>query len=633
MTADAHELLRSLQEHEADWTIAWLIAHADPELWAPRQFIIVDELTKGSPTLAATWRAIYRLWIFYRPLGRRRFGLRMIAAVGGVGRGHLSGRHGAIRKLKELGLISVSEISDSPRDDEARSDRWEYDIDPARLEALSIRLIRSRISIGQLVARRRPEIQQRDLCAALDLAPAEAMLDLAGASDLAQPFIEFPAAAPSGASNIRTLAPNGASDHICVVAVGNMTPDGASAGANWHPTVPHMAPVGAALSPAAAPISAAYGQIRHHPGPDQGQMAPVGATLPPAAAPLGDTWPPAVPQSPATVAPNQPDLAPVGAHGWREGERERRREGDPDTHTPFLSLQTIEQLIERTLARQLAQLTDGLAQHQAVLRPAPVVAPPVDSLLPLSVPVAPPMEPPLPLALLPIWETVGQRRPVPEHDLIQLRMLIERYQEPAQGHGAYWLGRVMLFADMCRNDAEPIKLKLINSYMRRMADVGFSTETLEDRSLRGEKVVAELGRAERRQRPPQSDLPVASDVTEHPAIAAYAAAFGRAPNRVQAAQIAESVADLATWQRVLTDWQANGWQAGGVAKMLDRYRKENGIAVAVEQPVSVFTIHTYPDLSDAQRDGWVRRFHAAATAAEKRAILKRLEQEHPRADA
>ena len=71
MTAvDARSLLQTLREHEPDWAVRWLIDHADPELWAPRQFVIVDELTKGSPTLATIWRTIYRLWLFYRPINR-----------------------------------------------------------------------------------------------------------------------------------------------------------------------------------------------------------------------------------------------------------------------------------------------------------------------------------------------------------------------------------------------------------------------------------------------------------------------------------------------------------------------------------------------------------------------------------
>jgi len=58
---------------------------------------------------------------------------------------------------------------------------------------------------------------------------------------------------------------------------------------------------------------------------------------------------------------------------------------------------------------------------------------------------------------------------------------------------------------------------------------------------------------------------------EHPAIAAYRAAFGRSPTDRQAAAIAAAVSDLARWRKVLDDWHANAWRAESVGKMLDRY--------------------------------------------------------------
>ena len=63
--------------------------------------------------------------------------------------------------------------------------------------------------------------------------------------------------------------------------------------------------------------------------------------------------------------------------------------------------------------------------------------------------------------------------------------------------------------------------------------------------------------------------------SEHPAIAAYRAAFGHAPTARQAAAIAAAVSDLARWMRVLDDWHANAWRAESVGKMLDRYRNQS----------------------------------------------------------
>jgi hypothetical protein len=51
---------------------------------------------------------------------------------------------------------------------------------------------------------------------------------------------------------------------------------------------------------------------------------------------------------------------------------------------------------------------------------------------------------------------------------------------------------------------------------------------------------------------------------------------------------------------------------------------------ADERPLSALPIHTHPGLSDEQRDRWIRRFRAAPSPYEQRALLARLEQEHPR---
>jgi hypothetical protein len=50
----------------------------------------------------------------------------------------------------------------------------------------------------------------------------------------------------------------------------------------------------------------------------------------------------------------------------------------------------------------------------------------------------------------------------------------------------------------------------------------------------------------------------------------------------------------------------------------------------VERPPSPLPIYTHPGLSDEQRDRWIRRFRATPSPYEQRAILARLEQEHPR---
>ena len=81
-----------------------------------------------------------------------------------------------------------------------------------------------------------------------------------------------------------------------------------------------------------------------------------------------------------------------------------------------------------------------------------------------------------------------------------------------------------------------------------------------------------------RARAPRPPAPAAQESSkslpppaEHPAIAAYRAAFGQSPTERQATAIAKAVTDLPRWTRVLDDWQANAWRAESVGKMLDRY--------------------------------------------------------------
>ncbi len=98
---------------------------------------------------------------------------------------------------------------------------------------------------------------------------------------------------------------------------------------------------------------------------------------------------------------------------------------------------------------------------------------------------------------------------------------------------------------------------------------------------------------------------------EHPAVVAYRAAFGKTPTERQQAAIAEAVADLPRWTKVLDDWQANAWRAESVGKMLDRYRHVE------EQPQAP------PARRHTPTDGRAARPSAAPTAEELARFLNR----------
>ena len=100
-------------------------------------------------------------------------------------------------------------------------------------------------------------------------------------------------------------------------------------------------------------------------------------------------------------------------------------------------------------------------------------------------------------------------------------------------------------------------------------------------------------------------------MAEHPAIAAYRAAFGRSPTARQATVITEAVTDIARWMRVLDDWHANAWRAESVGKMLDRYHHAEEYC------------HALPSDRRAPDAGHAGRPSAAPTPAELARFLNR----------
>ncbi|MBX0329888.1 hypothetical protein K2Z83_19675 [Oscillochloris sp. ZM17-4] len=277
------------------------------------------------------------------------------------------------------------------------------------------------------------------------------------------------------------------------------------------------------------------------------------------------------------------------------------------------------------IAAQAAQTVIQLLRQQGAI---PIQASPNAPASQLPTPAD---QPTLPADPLTMWH--GDRETIPARERYQLAMLISEMDRPTNGHGAYWVGRAILIADRCVSErTQPLSLNYLRGMLRRWQREDSWGSDLELISAMTDAPAAPRPLAPA---PPliqalPTDTPAASELT-HPAIDTYRVATGRTPNPVQAQQIAATVTDLVIWQRVLTDWQANGWQVGAVAKMLDRYAKDAGVAAPApsEPPPSVFTIHTYPGLEPEQRDIWIRRFHAATTPNEKRGVLRRLEQEHP----
>ncbi|WP_322489382.1 hypothetical protein [Chloroflexus sp.] len=626
----------------SDPTIGWLIQNADPELWAPRHYLIVDEKCKGDHHLIATWFAIYRLLIFYKPIGKRAFGQREIAAVGRVGRGHLSGKHGTIRKLAALGLIIIDGYEDG---DEGKPI---FRIDTARLEAESILLTRKRLAAGQLVPRRKPaSLQQLDMFRMLGLTPDEELLTLARQEHQADEYLQVPDMASIGAtagSYERELAPIGATFEGDKRQLGlDVASIGARSGATWHQSEPAAAPMGAA---------ATVNKHQLEPG-----VAPIGATASPSEAIWHPSVPPLHPNEAAWLSPGPHDAleaapaestpAPTGAFGWMDHGHEGRREGAaPSAAT--LSPDSLRLMVQQAMNHHLPVLIAATIQQitsGAGVGTGTALAGAAKTTLTDDIPPRPNRdEPELHRGLLTTWQLVSRQKEIPARDLAQLEVLVSRYDGPTGGHAAYWLCRVMWEADRSNDGNEPIRLRLIGGYMRRMEqDCEFSTASLEKKETKKEAGVPKREAAPSPAASSASSNGLPAALADHWVITAWRSYAGvDAVILVERAQhLVATVSRRDVWEAVLANWsdkykrKANWTNFDG---LLDWYSREAAKPVAVTAdefdpdgpPPSASVIDNHPGLDSTERADWYRRFHAAGdNKAAKQAVIKRLLAERP----
>lgn len=558
----------------------------NPELWRTTLPLVVYERCGGHKGLIATWMAIHWLIVLHAAQGRRDFGVREIAARACVGRNELTGPRGYIQRLVDLGLLQIVGYDDRGR--QFRAPRPIYHLDLWELERLSLELIPDVLRTQGVAPppRPAPDPRQTSFLAAID------GVHETGTGPQPHPTPSVPGLPAQLGVGPRAVHENGTAAKRAMHGVSRVHTNGTAALSPIHPTLMAAHGNGTAWTEnGTAPVLL---QGSTH------QNGTVGAEN-------GTANPPTVPG----VAQNR-DV---------ERERERENEGASDSAHTRMLLQEV--------AAQAAQVVLTALQQQGV-----VTAP---RMRPVVAPAAPEGYPPLPDDLDALWQ--GDRGAVSARERHQLAMLAAELDESAGGYGAYWVGRAILIADRCLAErGQPLSVNYLRSMLRRWQREGSWGSDLEGEAgeaLGSLPVATPAGpRGTPPTRPTRADDPTAAAPTPaappHPAVVAYVDAFGRTPNGVQAQQIAETVADLTTWRQVLTDWQAHGWKEGAVANMLDRYRKEAAPAADDGPPPSVGAIHTYPGLAPEQRDRWIRKFHAAATPAEKRAVLNRLEQEHPR---
>lgn len=575
---------------------------SNPELWRTTVPLVVRLRCGRHKGLVATWTAIHWLIVLYAASGRCAFGMREIAQEAGVGRNELAGSTGHIQRLVDLGLLSIVGYEPVPG---VKQPRPIYYVDLAELERQSLDLVPALLCERHLPPPPRP-------------APDPRQLALFGA-DAHEAGTGSPALVGASPAFRQTTHGNGtvgaAPDHSATHGNGTVTPVYRSRPpllrSRRHGSEPatHEAGTASAVDDQ-APASA--GASTHETG--TADRVPGGA-LALSSASTHETG--------TGAHGNRPDHA-------RNRDVERTNE-ENERESEIARAHDFHQIVAAT-----AQTVILVLQQQGIIPAAPAAPAQPASLD--AIPTAPAGELPLRASVVALWQ--GDRTGISPRERNQLALVADSYDAATGGFGAYWLGRAIILADLCLSErGRPLSLSYVRSMLRRWAQEGSWGSDLagEDagepaRAARPRLRLPRVPAAEREVSANPTDAAPAAGDTGHPAIAAYEAAFSQAPNRVQAEQIAATVTDLAVWQRVLTDWQANGWQPGAVAKMLDRYRKDTGTAAppAGEPAPSVRVIHTYPGLDLDQRERWIRKFHAATTAAEKRAVLARLEQEHPR---
>lgn len=544
----------------------------NPELWRTTVPLVVRERCKRHKGLIATWTAVHWLIVLHAASGRAHFGMREIAEEAGVGRNELAGPTGHIQRLVDLGLLRIVGYKAFKG---LREPRPVYHIDLSELERLSLELVPSVLRERQI---------DRPPPAAPD--PRQLRLAMLPDDNAFDQTLPIPGRTwPDAVTEVDTFPPglygNAQFRH------GNGTETSTDDAPLRRPEQPRHGN-GTAVELASGLVRPDTGQSvtgTHRNG--TGEHVSVQATPEQA---------PGAPENGTAVAPNR-DM---------DGGKERTKERGSETLTPDL----LRDLVAQTTAAVIAAL-------QPQLRTAPSEVPPLLTLIP----PAPDSSAPLNVSVLTLWQGDG---PEPrQRDVQQLALLAGEYDEPTGGHGVYWLGRAILMADLCLGGEQPVTIAYVRRMLRRWCEEGSWGSDREGQ----EPAIKAVSEAPGRPRTGAETLP--DTLLQHPAVRAYSETLREVPNTVQARQIAETVTDLAVWRQVLTDWQLNGWGERSVGKMLDRYQKSAAPAMASEPPPSVAVIHTYPGLTSEQRERWIRKFHAATTPVEKRAVLARLEQEHP----
>ncbi|MCG8348493.1 MAG: hypothetical protein MI924_12035 [Chloroflexales bacterium] len=556
-------------ELQDDELLTWLIEHADDELWMPRVPLIVLERCERRHALVATWLAIWRLLIRYRPIGRTALSLREIALVARVGRNRLGGDDGYLAQLVQLGLLDITGQEINPARPQER--RTDYAIHIQRLEAASVVRARQTIAAGQRPAPPKPPAAQRqlDLCALLgvDAPPA------AAAASTRTPMDHT--LAPHGARNITPAMES-------VAGWPRMDSDPAPfrASSASHPNRSHL--VRPQTGPEMIPNRARDGLPSERLTYDSVQAAPHlasdSANIAHSAVEMESPAPDHGPVASTPWPPMDSTLAPHGdvgtSEGWKGTSEAREGVDDvPRTHTELLAL--IQDTITKTASTIIQQTLSRLQHAQLIPPPMPAVS--------LPLPEPPPDCPALPAPVETIW---AADRSISEYELILLRGLCSQYDPLTDGYGAYWVGRAVLSAELIfyERDDRP-GIGYVRAILKRWhrenswgSDRDFNIIEIELTGKGRTPVVREPHQGKRvadNQSAPDS-APVADPHRDNPAVQRYVQRAGLPhPPAAHTALIARyGIENLPVWETVLELWAEKKHDFTNLTGLFDRYSRE-----------------------------------------------------------
>ena len=580
----------------------------DPDILAPPRPFVVPHCCKGNKALMDTFDRLHFLTLIHTDAERTDFTSAEIADVWPGGRTNRQSEY--LHALCDLGLVQVIGHRAVPNLPSARHPA-KFRIDLEHLRRASAPLVAAYIRrAGIAPPKRRVKPAPGQLLLALppvedDTRGTNGTLPPAAGSDqphvgaVACPHSALPPVGDDASGTRRPLPPVGASDHqpqagVVACPHSSLPPLGDDARGTSGP----LPPLGESDHPPLRVVDTPQRPL----SPEQGQ------SLPPIEGVVG------------------------GEVGKDVGKEVREERAEPAITRAVMNLDSIRAIMQAEIGQAIKE---AIATHTLSPRTTfPLPLPETHEL----VPPPPPDEPAVDAGPRTTWVALVGRE-LTGRDGAQIAEHIRRYDAPSGGHSAYWLTRALVTASM--QDDTPLTLNYAGGILRRMAKAGTWTtaelvrqphETLREAAAPSPSP-AEAAPPVARGKPRPSEVekvaPSGPALPEHPAITAYTAAFHTKLNDVQRQQITVTITNLAAWAKVITEWQANGWKATAVAKMIDRYQKETGTAPASAAPLTNAIIVDHPDLTPEERSGWLTRFRFAPTPADKQAVLARFAKEYP----